>query len=182
MRIGLHERLWEKNVVAIGLAAGFIEPLESNGLFTVHEFLRQLIRELKRDKISQWDRDNFTYRCKGLFRNFAEFVAMHYILSHRDDTEYWRHIRDRSMLTANNQTMLTLADNRMNAQNFGNLGGIATIATGMHYPPVELCEIMWITSQDKNMLAKSWLPLIENLNKNNEHIKTIPSIFYTYSL
>jgi tryptophan halogenase len=34
MRVGLHKRLWVKNVVAIGLSAGFIEPLESNGLFT----------------------------------------------------------------------------------------------------------------------------------------------------
>ena len=37
MRVGIHNRLWVKNVVAIGLSAGFIEPLESNGLFTVHE-------------------------------------------------------------------------------------------------------------------------------------------------
>ena len=61
MRIGIHERLWEKNVVAIGLSSGFIEPLESNGLYSVHEFLRELIREMKRDRISQWDRANFTY-------------------------------------------------------------------------------------------------------------------------
>ena len=47
MKIGIHERLWEDNVVAIGLAAGFIEPLESNGLFTVHEFLKGLILILK---------------------------------------------------------------------------------------------------------------------------------------
>jgi tryptophan halogenase len=33
MRVGIHKRLWVKNVVAIGLSAGFIEPLESNGLF-----------------------------------------------------------------------------------------------------------------------------------------------------
>ena len=36
MRIGIHEKTWVKNVVAIGLSAGFIEPLESNGLYTVH--------------------------------------------------------------------------------------------------------------------------------------------------
>ena len=38
-RVGIHKRLWVKNVVAIGLSAGFIEPLEGNGLYTVHEFL-----------------------------------------------------------------------------------------------------------------------------------------------
>ena len=39
MRTGIHKRTWVKNVCAIGLSAGFIEPLESNGLYTVHEFL-----------------------------------------------------------------------------------------------------------------------------------------------
>ena len=38
MRVGIHKRTFVKNVVAIGLSAGFIEPLESNGLFSVHEF------------------------------------------------------------------------------------------------------------------------------------------------
>jgi hypothetical protein len=46
MRVGIHKRLWVKNVVAIGLSAGFIEPLESNGLFSVHEFLIKLIRSI----------------------------------------------------------------------------------------------------------------------------------------
>jgi tryptophan halogenase len=42
-RVGIHERTFVKNVVAIGLSAGFIEPLESSGLFSVHEFLKELI-------------------------------------------------------------------------------------------------------------------------------------------
>ena len=47
MRVGVHKRIYSKNVCAIGLAAGFIEPLESNGLFTVHEFLMQLVEYFK---------------------------------------------------------------------------------------------------------------------------------------
>ena len=98
MRVGLHNRLWVKNVCAIGLAAGFIEPLESNGLYTVHEFLLKLVRVLGRaDYISQWDKDVFNATCKDQFRRFAEFVALHYALSHRDDTAYWRDVTSRSI-------------------------------------------------------------------------------------
>src|SRR5210317_1408674 len=64
MRVGIHDRLFVKNVCAIGLSAGFIEPLESNGLLSVHEFLINLIKVMKRgneDTISQWDRDNTKY-------------------------------------------------------------------------------------------------------------------------
>ena len=171
MKIGIHERLWEKNVVAIGLSAGFIEPLESNGLFTVHEFLRQLIRELKRDKISQWERDNFTYRCKYTFRRFAEFVALHYALSHRDDTEYWRNIQNKNWLVKENGEMWKLANARAEAYDFTHIGGIHAIAAGMHYSPTDLSEIMWLNLKNKDMLTKEWTPLIENLNQRKNKWK-----------
>ncbi len=99
MRVGIHDRLFVKNVCAIGLSAGFIEPLESNGLLSVHEFLINLVKVMKRgdgDSISQWDRDNFNLACKNFFDNFTEFVSMHYALSHRDDTKYWRDVSNKS--------------------------------------------------------------------------------------
>ena len=43
---GMREKVWHKNVVGIGLSAGFIEPLESGGLYSVHEFLWKLIQVL----------------------------------------------------------------------------------------------------------------------------------------
>ena len=99
MRVGIHDRLFVKNVCAIGLSAGFIEPLESNGLLSVHEFLINLVKVMMRgdaDTISQWDRDNFNVECKRFFDEFTEFVSMHYALSHRDDTKYWREVSNRS--------------------------------------------------------------------------------------
>ena len=175
MRIGIHERLWEKNVVAIGLSSGFIEPLESTGLFTVHQFLKELIRDLKRDRVSQWDRDNYTYRCKDLFREFAEFVSLHYILSHRNDTEYWKHIQEKSQLRVENTAAIRLARIRIteygspNFPSHRGIGGIHNIAAGMHHSPTELCEVMWHTGKTKEELAERWFPYIENLNrkKNN---------------
>ena len=172
MRIGLHERLWEKNVVAIGLSAGFIEPLESNSLYTVHEFLRELIRDLKRDKISQWDRDNFNYCCKTLFRSFAEFVSLHYILSHRDDTEYWKHIQNKNWLVEGNRAANDVARSRTNEHNFTHLGGINPITVGMHYSPTELTETMWEEFNNKDSLAEEWAPCIENLNKRKSKWNT----------
>ncbi len=78
MRVGIHNRIFVNNVCAIGLSAGFIEPLESNGLLSVHEFLIRLIKVMKRgddDTISQWDRDSFNKSCKDFFDEFTEFVS-----------------------------------------------------------------------------------------------------------
>jgi tryptophan halogenase len=96
MRVGIHERTFVKNVVAIGLSAGFIEPLESNGLFSVHEFLFKLVDILQRGDISQFDRDMYNVSVRDTFHGFAKFVVLHYALSHRDDTDYWKHIANKS--------------------------------------------------------------------------------------
>lgn len=91
MRVGIHKNVWSKNVVAIGLSAGFIEPLESNGLFSVHQFLFDLIRTIGDGEVSQFDRDCFNKSVRDTFDSFVEFIKMHYALSKRDDSEYWRY-------------------------------------------------------------------------------------------
>jgi hypothetical protein len=87
MRVGIHKRTWVNNVVAIGLSAGFIEPLESNGLFTVHEFLFKLV-----DNIEQWDMDKYNKETYKIYDDFLKFVALHYAFSKRKDSQYWRDI------------------------------------------------------------------------------------------
>jgi tryptophan halogenase len=93
MRNGIHEKVWHKNVVAIGLAAGFIEPLESTGLWFTHEFAYSLLRILYRGaKSSQFDQDLFNANCQAQWENTVRFVSLHYALSARRDTPYWNSI------------------------------------------------------------------------------------------
>jgi len=69
------------------------------------------------------------------------------------------------MLVEGNDAMFRLAAARYYNYNFGgNLGGIHAIATGMHYSPTELSEIMWINLTNKESLEKKWTQCIENLN------------------
>jgi tryptophan halogenase len=144
MRVGIHKETFVKNVVGIGLAAGFIEPLESNGLYSVHEFLFKLIDILQRGEINQFDRDMYNTSVNSMFRGFSKFVALHYALSLRNDSEYWK---------ANNNKRFSEMDNEMfsnsidKAPAFSDMAwryldnwahppgdhGITYIATGMHY-------------------------------------------------
>ena len=141
MRVGIHERLWVKNVVAIGLSAGFIEPLESNGLFSVTTFLRYLAKTLLREEVTQFDKDVFNTACQAVFRNFSEFVALHYALSIRTDTEYWRAINKKvfneSMLHLEPQTGTGFFDTQNKKMFTGamdNTFGISYISVGFNYP------------------------------------------------
>ena len=181
MRVGIHKRLWVKNVVAIGLAAGFIEPLESNGLFTVHEFLIKLLRNMQRDKISQWDKENYNYQCKLIFREFAEFVAAHYALSNRDDTPYWRYCLNKnweeSLLTLKPKIMhgfFQYARARDTDYQFRSDGGFSYIAAGMHWAPVD--KISLIKSGLKYYeLENVFQQAINNINNRKEHCEKLVS-------
>ncbi len=188
MRVGIHKRLFVKNVVAIGLAAGFIEPLESNGLFTVHEFLIRLVRTLNREKISQWDKDNYTYQCKRVFRDFAEFVAMHYAFSQRTDTKYWQSNFNkewtsdiinlkRPLLNG----MVEAAIHRDDSYHFPHDGGLHTIAAGMNWPPTDLETIMYTNQLNRSELETNYKQFIDRLDmrKNdwNNIVKHLPSLY-----
>jgi len=161
MRVGIHNRLWVKNVIAIGLSAGFIEPLESNGLFSVHEFLIILLRNLHRGKISQWDRDNFNYSCKKLFKTFAEFVAMHYALSHRDDTEYWKHCLNKQWSEEINNLKHSHIHGFQKAvfdrdvlYHHDAIGGLHCIAAGMNWGPTDKYSLITHGSFNEELFKK----------------------------
>jgi len=143
-RVGIHKRTWVKNVVAIGLSAGFIEPLESNGLFTVHEFLTSLIKSLNRETMSQWDRDAYNMTTRNLYLSFKEFVAMHYALSNRSDTKYWQDISNKEFqpMVANCEPHQhigfgDLAERKINTNGYLPTAGVNCIAAGLNYFPVD---------------------------------------------
>ena len=191
MRVGLHNRLFVKNVVAIGLSAGFIEPLESNGLYTVHEFLKELIRNINRDNVTQWDKDNYTFACKVIFRNFAEFVGLHYALSNRNDTKYWQDINNKSwskdMIDVTNTAYhgFVQASNKRsfyfdNGDNAN--GGIHLIAAGMHWSPTEMNNILWLNEDfDEETYKNLWTPYIDRLDERkkmwSEKYKNSPTLY-----
>ncbi len=135
-RTGIHERTWVKNVLAIGLSAAFIEPLESNGLFSVHEFLLEFCSQVDRPKVTQWDRDVYNASIQKIYNNFAEFVALHYALSIRDDSQYWRKNRDRvydSNLRDTKSGFNDLYLRKTDYKSHYGRGGIVAIAHGMNY-------------------------------------------------
>ena len=145
MRVGIHKRLFVKNVVAIGLSAGFIEPLESNGLFSVHVFLDRLVKILSSGSVNQFDRDVYNAACRNVFQNFAEFVAMHYAFSKRNDTEYWRENNDRVYDSNLPDLVPSMAvgfnnyyTNKMWQADIDPTAGLVWIATGMNHPIIDV--------------------------------------------
>ena len=188
MRTGTHKRTWIKNVCAIGLSAGFIEPLESNGLYTVHEYLLRLVRTLQREYVSQWDRDVYNSATKTVLLEFMEFVAMHFALSHRDDTEYWRDVMNRQYskdLVEHIPSWLAgyvkAAYNKMQDYHFDSKGGLHCIATGMHWFPTDFPTIQALNcNRDMEYWKSEWGVVINSMNKRKQEwydvVKKVPKL------
>tara|TARA_B100001250_G_scaffold1668_1_gene1484 strand:- start:6625 stop:8196 length:1572 start_codon:yes stop_codon:yes gene_type:complete len=89
---GKHKVGWVRNVVGIGLAYGFIEPLESTGLVTTHDniiFLDDILSTRDGHVVNQ-DRIAYNYATNKLLESYKNFVVNHYTFSMREDTPYWR--------------------------------------------------------------------------------------------
>ena len=92
-KCGRKKEPWNGKVISIGLSSGFIEPVESNGLLSVHQMLLLFLRVMKdRTVITQFMRDTFNNRSNNAFDGFTSFVALHYAMTQRDDTDYWKHV------------------------------------------------------------------------------------------
>ena len=102
-KTGRYKNIWVKNVIAIGLSAGFIEPLESNGLWTTHEYLRILSRTINKGYVTGLDIASYNKFAKVMYNGFASFVQMHYSLSKRDDSEFWKYMTSEKLKIINDE-------------------------------------------------------------------------------
>ena len=88
-RIGSRREQWKKNCVSIGLSAGFIEPLESTGIYLTDIALRWLGEFMPPIDQMHLARDQFNNRMNEVFADIVDFIKLHYILSRRTDSDFW---------------------------------------------------------------------------------------------
>ena len=92
-KVGHRAKAWVKNCIAIGLAGNFIEPLESTGLY-----LADLASVMLTEHFPYGDdMDALAYRFNRIMANrfyeILDFINMHYCLTRRPDTEFWREVQ-----------------------------------------------------------------------------------------
>ncbi|RYY01211.1 MAG: tryptophan 7-halogenase [Gammaproteobacteria bacterium] len=92
-RTGRRLKGWNKNCIAIGLAGGFIEPLESTTIFLISSNLIRLMRLFPINGIEQVLVDEFNKQAKAEIELVRDFVVLHFHATRRTDTAFWRHCR-----------------------------------------------------------------------------------------
>jgi flavin-dependent dehydrogenase len=106
---GHREKFWHKNCVAIGMAAGFLEPLEASALVLVELAAAKISKEMPINRqsmeiLSHRFNKQFLYR----WERIVAFLKMHYILSKRTDTAFWRDNYNPETIPESLQELITL--------------------------------------------------------------------------
>nr|WP_298930696.1 tryptophan halogenase family protein [uncultured Erythrobacter sp.] len=90
---GHRKKFWNKNVVALGLAAGFMEPLESTSIHLVNTGINKLISMLSLEGISDAQRDTYNRLTVREYERIRDFLILHYNATSRTDSEFWNYVR-----------------------------------------------------------------------------------------
>lgn len=106
---GYRERFWHRNCVAVGMSAGFIEPLEASALVMIELAAGMITDELPAtrsamDIHAQRFNDKFRYR----WERIIDFLKLHYVLSHRSGSDYWIDNRHTDSIPERLQQLLEL--------------------------------------------------------------------------
>ena len=92
-RPGRRLKSWDKNVVALGLSSGFLEPLESTSIHLIQTGIHRLLAMFPSTGFSQPDIDEFNLQARTEYEDVRDFIIAHYKVTRRAGEPFWDHVR-----------------------------------------------------------------------------------------
>lgn len=89
-RTGVRREIWKGNVLAVGLSSGFIEPLESTAIHLIYRGMDFFARFMPDRSCAPELQREYNRRMVGDYEEIRDFIVLHYCLTARDDTPFWR--------------------------------------------------------------------------------------------
>ena len=94
---GLRSEAWSRNCVAVGLACGFLEPLESTGIQLIQNAAARLIDFFPDRNFDPALASEYNRLSRNEYERLRDFLILHYCVTERDDSPFWRHCRTMSL-------------------------------------------------------------------------------------
>lgn len=141
---GRLECMAKGNVAAIGLSCGFVEPLEANALYTIINTIKELTVEIQSGIT---DFSVYNDKVTKSIDDIADFLLVHYTLSNRTDTEFWKDMKNIGFSNNHETLVLEKYNNKFNSMN--------AALTGYTMFP----EYMWAQlAHSWNLNLDKWFP------------------------
>ncbi len=93
-RTGRRREQWKGNCVALGLASGFLEPLESTSIHLIQNSIIRLIKMFPRERIEPSQVAQFNREVSTEIEQIRDFIIAHYHINQRNDSQYWVDCRE----------------------------------------------------------------------------------------
>ena len=90
---GCRKKLWHRNCIALGLASGFIEPLESTSIHLIQIGITNLVKVFPSKGDNRAREQEYNRRMRYEYEAIRDFIILHYHQTSREDTPFWKHVR-----------------------------------------------------------------------------------------
>jgi tryptophan halogenase len=178
---GRYKQTWIKNCIAIGLSAGFIEPLEATSIWTIIASLNEYIsNNLGAITQKPFYIDRFNDRVNKFHDDTKDFIYLHY-LTKRNDSEFWKTFKDKNKITENIykflvQCKMTMPDSKFlrSINNAYDLSSFYSITNGLHLFDTEnAAEVLGATNSDirREYLSSSGINFRTNMLLNLKNLQ-----------
>jgi tryptophan halogenase len=91
---GKRRRGWVKNCLAVGLASGFLEPLESTSIHLIQVAITKLFENFPMREVNPVLIDQYNREMDVLYDHVRDFIIAHYKVTEREDTPFWQYCRN----------------------------------------------------------------------------------------
>jgi tryptophan halogenase len=146
---GQRRKVWDKNVVAVGLSGGFLEPLESTSIYLIQSAIARLINLFPDSTFNPVTIERYNAQSAFEVERIRDFIILHFCATERDDSAFWNYCRTMELPEPLVETIRLFRD------------------SGRFYRNAE--EMFALTSWVEVMIGqriipRSWHPLVDQLS------------------